>query len=125
MRTGSSDRLHRGTVPFGSLQLGQRFRIVDAHGVPVLTVLYTRIPDTVRQGMRRNALGWGTHPDGRQGRHYCRFAPATPVLLDTLTVLTEEADAVAPLLAGAEAFDPATTSGPPPGTFDPNLEDVW
>jgi hypothetical protein len=47
------------------------------------------------------------------------------VLLDTVTLLPEEADAVAAFLTDAEAFDPATTPGPPPGTFDPSLEDLW
>jgi hypothetical protein len=91
----------------------------------VLSVLYIRISETMQRGARHNALGWGTSPDGRHGRRYCTFAPATRVLLDTVTLLADEADAVAPFLAGADAFDPATTPGPPPGTFDPNLEDVW
>ncbi len=105
--------------------MGQRFRLLDAHGAPVLTVLYTRIPETVQRGVRQNALGWETSADGRPRRHYCAFVPATRVLLDTFTMLAEEADAVAPLLASTEAFDPAITPGPPPGTFDPNLEDLW
>ena len=125
MRTQHSAQRRAGTITFGALRVGQRFRLLDAHGAPVLTVLYTRIPETTHRGVRQNAVGWATQPHGPRRRHYGTLAPATPVLLDTVTLLPEEADAVAPFLTGAAAFDPATTPGPPPDSFDPNLEDIW
>ena len=108
---------------FGALQPGQQFRTLDAHGLPVMTVLYTRIRDTAHRGQHYNALGWGT--DGRQGRRYYTFAPATPVVLDTLNVLAEAADDDVEFLPDADAFDPGTTPGPPPGILAPNLDDLW
>ncbi len=112
-------------MPFGALQPGQQFRILDVRGMPVTAVLYTRIHDTVHKGRRHNALGWGVHPDGGQGRRYCTFAPATPVMLDTFNVLGAPADDEVEFLAGADAFDPGTTPGPAPDIFDPNLDDLW
>ena len=110
---------------FGALEPGQQFRILDARGMPVMTVLYTRIRDTAHRGQHHNALGWGTHPDGRQGRRYYTFAPATPVVLDTFNVLADAADDDVEFLPDADAFDPGTTPGPPPGILAPNLDDLW
>src|SRR5919202_853814 len=82
MRTQHSAQRRAGTITFGALRVGQRFRLLDAHGAPVLTVLYTRIPETTHRGVRQNAVGWATQPHGPPRRHYGTLAPATPVLLD-------------------------------------------
>ena len=113
------------TVRFGGLRPGQQFRIMGADGAPVMAVLYTRIPDTIHRGSVHNAMGWGVHPDGREGRRYCRFAPSAIVLLDTFNVLEEAADEEVEILPGVDAFDPGSTPGPPPGTFAPDLDDLW
>ena len=89
-----------------------------------MAVRYTRIHDTLHHGRSHNALGCGTHADGRQGRRYCSFAPVTLVVLDTFSVLPGPDDEVE-FLHGADAFDPALTSGPPPGIVDPDLDDLW
>ena len=125
MRQQRPGKAQRGHMPFGALQPGQQFRILDARGTPVMTVLYTRIRDTIHQGRRHNALGWGTHPDGWQGRRYCTFAPAMLVVLDTFNVPADPSDDEVEFLPGADAFDPTTTPGPRPGIFDPNLDDLW
>lgn len=115
----------RTAVPFGSLRSGQQFRMLDEHGQPVMDVLYTRIPETLHRGYRHNALGWGRHPNGREGRAYCAFALATLVLLDTFNSPTDPADDAIEIVWGVDDFDPASTPGPRPGIVDPNLDDLW
>ena len=125
MQQRRAGKTRSGKIPFGALQPGQQFRILDARGAPVMAVLYTRIRDTMHRGRSHNALGWGMHPDGRQGRRYCTFAPATLVMLDTFNVPADPADDEVEFLHGTDTFDPATTPGPPRGIVDPNLDDLW
>ncbi len=90
-----------------------------------MTILYTRIPDTTYRGKRHNALGWSTQADGDRGRHYCFFAPSTPVALDTFNVPTDPSDDEWEFLPDSGEFDPAAAPAPSRRIFDPNLDDLW
>ena len=125
MRQASSPRATRTSIPFGKLRPGQQFRALDSHDRPVMSTLYTRIPETTYRGERRNALGWRTQDAGDRARRYCYFAPSTRVALDTFNVPVDAADDEVEFLPDAGELDPAATPGPAPGIFDPNMDDLW
>jgi hypothetical protein len=118
-------RRPRRAVPFGLLRPGQQFRLLNTRGAPLMGMIYTRIHDTEHRGERRNAVGWAANVEGGASRRYFRFAHTTPVLPDTFNLPVEPDDEQTPIRFDIDDFDPATTPGPRPGVFDPNLDDLW